>query len=76
MDKGGGGAPPREQQVATPTEQDPNVQKKKAARMTAARYAQGFRSTIASGQPDQALGNSTGAQPGAAGSTGTLTKLG
>lgn len=76
MDKGGGGAPPREQQIATPTEQDPTVQKKKAARMTAARYAKGFRSTIASGQPDQALGNSTGVTPGAAGSTGTLTKLG
>jgi hypothetical protein len=76
MDKGGGATPPREKQIATPTETDPTVQKKKAARLTAARYASGFKSTIASGQPDQALGSTTGAQPGAAGATGTLTKLG
>jgi hypothetical protein len=76
MDKGGGGQPPRQAQVATPTETDPTVQKKKAARMTAARYAQGFRSTIASGKPDQALGSAAPAGAGAAGATGTLTKLG
>lgn len=76
MDKGGGATPPREQQVATPTENDPNVQKKKAARMTAAQYASGYRSTIASGKPDQALGSTTGGTAAAPGTTGTLTKLG
>lgn len=72
MDKGGGGKPQQVAAPTTPTETDPAVQKKKAARMSAARYAQGFKSTIASGGQDQTLGNA------GAGSTanGSLTKLG
>jgi hypothetical protein len=49
------------------------VQKKKAARMSAARYAQGFKSTIASGASDQTLG---GGNPTAGAAQGQLTKLG
>jgi len=71
MDKGGGSkAPAPVKADAAPTETDPTVQKKKAARMSAARYAEGFKSTIASGQPDQTLGNA------GASANGSLTKLG
>lgn len=72
--KGGSEAPQREAKVATPTESDPAVQKKKASRMTQARYAQGYRSTIASGKPDQGLGQ--GGAAAAPGTVGTMTKLG
>lgn len=70
MDKGGGGKPQAQQAPVTPTETDPTVQKKKAARMSAARYSEGFKSTIASGQPDQTLGNAGSS------ANGSLTKLG
>lgn len=70
MDKGGGGKPTPVQAPQTPTETDPSVQKKKAARMSAARYSEGFKSTIASGGSDQTLGNA------GAGAQGQLTKLG
>lgn len=72
--KGGGESAPRPTPApAAPSETDPNVQRKKAARMSQARYAQGFRSTIASGAPDQTLG---GTNPTAGGAQGQLTKLG
>lgn len=72
--KGGGESAPRPTPApATPSETDPSVQRKKAARMSQARYAQGFRSTIASGAPDQTLG---GGNPTAGGAQGQLTKLG
>lgn len=72
--KGGGESAPRPTPAAPPpTETDPSVQRKKAARMSAARYAQGFKSTIASGAPDQTLG---GTNPTAGAAQGQLTKLG
>lgn len=72
MDKGGGGKAPAPAAPQTPpAETDPAVQKKKAARAYQARYAQGVRSTIASGGSDQTLGN-----PSGGGAQGQLTKLG
>lgn len=69
--KGGGESKPAPVAAQpTPTETDPSVQKKKAARMSQARYAEGFKSTIASGGSDQSLGNPGG------GAQGQLTKLG
>lgn len=77
MDKGGGATPPREKQVDVPTAEDPSVQRKKAARATAARYAQGYRASIASGKADQSLGGeAAGGAAAAPGTVGTLTKLG
>jgi len=69
--KGGGESKPTPTPTPqTPTETDPAVQKKKAARMSAARYSEGFKSTIASGGSDQTPGNTAG------GAQGQLTKLG
>lgn len=44
---GGGGGYRPQPQAQAPAETDPAVQKKKAARMSQQRYAQGFSSTIA-----------------------------
>jgi len=71
--KGGGESPKPVPAPAAPTETDPAVQKKMGQRRAQARYAQGFRSTIASGAPDQALGS---ANPTAGAAQGQLTKLG
>lgn len=69
---GGGGGYRPAPTPETPKEEDPQVQKKKAARATQQRYAQGFKSTIATDRG--ALGASpTGGQPT---TTGTVEKLG
>ena len=65
---GGQSYRPTPQQEA-PKEEDPQVQKRKAARATQQRYAQGFGSTIATDRSAMG-GTGTPAQPG------TVEKLG
>ena len=73
--KGGGESPKPTQAAAPPTETDPSVQSKKAARLTQARYAKGFMSTMQSsgqgGQGGLGGGIATGSQP-----IGSVQKLG
>lgn len=71
---GGGGKPQIVQQAPPPKEEDPNVQKARAARLTQARYARGFMSTIQSDQnQNQTLGSGSLAAPNA---VGAVQKLG
>lgn len=69
---GGGGKPQIVQQAAPATEEDPNVQKARAARLTQARYSRGFMSTIQSGQQGNGLGSGSIAAPNAVGSVQKL----
>lgn len=60
---GGGGSYRPAPAQEPPKEEDPQIQKKKAARATQQRYAQGFASTIATDR--QAMGGTpTPAAPG------------
>lgn len=69
---GGGGKPQIVQQAAPATEEDPNVQKARAARLTQSRFARGFMSTVQSNQ-NQGLGGGSIAAPNA---VGAVQKLG
>jgi hypothetical protein len=69
---GGGGGAMRQPAAApeAPKEEDPAVQKRKAARMSQQRYAQGFASTVATDR--SGLGSSVAMTP----STTQTDKLG
>jgi hypothetical protein len=69
---GGGGGQMRQPASApeTPKEEDPAVQKRKAARMSQQRYSQGFASTVATDR--SGLGSSAAMTP----AVGTTEKLG
>jgi len=66
---GGGGYKAPAPAPPPPTEEDPAVQKRKAARLSQQRYAQGFASTIATDR--SALGGTSTPSP-----TGSVEKLG
>ena len=72
---GGGGSSQRPviQQTPAPTETDPQVQNKKASRLTQQRYQKGFMSTIQSNE-SKGLGAGTIATNG--GNAGSVQQLG
>ena len=72
-----GGSPPApkiQQAQPTPTTTDPSVQNARAGRLSQARYAKGFMSTI-SPSDQSTLGGSTVATSGS-NPVGTVSKLG
>jgi hypothetical protein len=71
---GGGGSQRQPAAAPEPTkEEDPAVQKRKAARMSQQRYAQGFSSTVMTDRSAQSGLGTSGATPQTG---GTVTKLG
>ena len=68
--------PPKIQQAApTPTAVDPNVQNARAGRLSQARYAKGFMSTISPSDQSSTLGGSSVAS-GGSNPVGSVSKLG
>jgi hypothetical protein len=67
-------APKIQQAAPTPTQTDPNVQNARAGRLSQARYAKGFMSTI--GPSDQSSNLGSSVATGGGNPVGTVSKLG
>lgn len=68
-------APKIQQAAPAPTPTDPNVQNARAGRLSQARYAKGFMSTI-SPSDQSTLGSGSSVATGGGNPVGTVSKLG
>lgn len=69
-------APKIQQAAPTPTATDPNVQNARAGRLSQARYAKGFMSTISPSDQSTLGGSGSSVASGGGNPVGSVSKLG